>query len=157
MKKFNFLLEEEEEEKLNNKKFDFGIGMGAKPLIEGLPMSTPTTPIQTPFGTGASVAGGATLFKPLIEDLPISKPEDKPDPTWGDVVKYRLKAGTAQFQASLVNLFRLVDMGVTKLTDPISKIISIDPEKAKAFKQKYGVDPNINTTDMLTKIVEESE
>ncbi len=128
---------------------DVGLGIGAKatggislpeykPLIEGLPKSLPSD-------------------KPIIEGLPISKPEEKLEPTWGDVVKHSLKSGLGQFQASLVNLIRLIDMGVTKLTDPINKIIPIDPEKVKAFKEKYGVDPNMNITDMLTKIVEESE
>jgi len=83
--------------------------------------------------------------------------EVMPEPTWGEVIKHRLTAGTAGFQASLVNLFRLVDMGVTKLTDPINKLIPIDDEKMKAFEEKYGEKPNLNTTDMLTKIVEESE
>lgn len=82
---------------------------------------------------------------------------EKEDPTWGNVIKHSLRSGLGQFQASLVNLFRLIDMRVTKLTDPIQNIIPIDDEKVKAFKEKYGEDPTINTIDMLTKIVEESE
>ena len=106
--------------------------------------------------------GGITLpetpeIKPLMEGLPISKPEDKPEPTWGEVIKQSLKAGLGQYQASLVNVLRLIDMGVTKLTNPIQNLIPIDPEKAKKFKEKYGKDPYINTNEILTKIVEDSE
>jgi len=141
MSKLKFTWEEEEKEETLSNKLGFTDSFKAqvgKPIIEGLPTSAPQD-------------------KPLIEGLPMSKPEDKPEPTWGDVVKHSLKSGLGQFQASLVNLVRLVDMGVTKLTDPIQNIIPIDDEKAKAFKEKYGEDPTINTTDMLTKIVEESE
>ena len=82
---------------------------------------------------------------------------EKEEPTWGNVVKYSLKSGLGQYQASLVNLFRLVDMGVTKLSDPIQNLISINDEDMEKFKEKYGESPLINTTDMLTKIVEDSE
>ena len=108
--------------------------------------------------------GGTTLTKlpskHRIQSLSLKEeytPKPKPEPTWGEVIKHSLKSGLGQFQASLVNLIRLIDMGVTKITDPIQNIIPIDPEKAKAFKEKYGIDPDINTTDMLTKIVKESE
>jgi len=82
---------------------------------------------------------------------------EKEQPTWGEVIKKSIKSGLGQYQASLVNVLRLVDMGITKLTDPIQNIIPIDDEKMKAFKEKYGENPTLTTTDMLTKIVEDSE
>ena len=85
------------------------------------------------------------------------QPEDKPEPTWGNIIKYSLKSGLGQYQASLVNLLRLVDMGVTKLTDPINKIMPINDEKVKAFEEKYGEKPDTGITEILTKIVEDSE
>ena len=156
MTKLKFIWDEEEEEQepfSTKLKFTKPI---TEPLIEGLPMSLPSDKPVT--------EGGVTLTKLpsqyKIQSLSLKEEytaKPKPEPTWGEVITHSIKSGLGQFQASLVNLIRLVDMGVTKITDPIQNIIPIDPEKAKAFKEKYGVDPDINTTDMLTKIVEESE
>ncbi len=53
-------------------------------------------------------------YKQLTEAPEVQQPEQpKEDPTWGDVVTKSLKSGLGQFQSSLVNVLRLVDMGVT--------------------------------------------
>jgi len=130
MEKFSFLLEEETEKK--EEKYNFS------PQID--------------LGIGAETTGGISLpetpeIKPLMEGLPISKPEDKPEPTWGEVIKQSLKAGLGQYQASLVNVLRLIQTGAVKATDAITNIFDpnwYDPNKDILLKS-------------LTKIVEDSE
>ncbi|RXG66214.1 hypothetical protein ES695_04080, partial [Candidatus Atribacteria bacterium 1244-E10-H5-B2] len=147
-----FFKEEEEEEKIGWAQRTRGIGELPKYELSKLGLEKAkeveippiTEPIKTPLGLGVKAGIGIEL------------PKD--EPTWGNVVKHSLKAGLGQYQAGLVNIFRLIDMGITKLTDPIQKIIPIDIEKAKKFKEKYGIDPyKINTTEILTKIVKDSE
>ena len=158
MSKLKFTFDEEEEkEKTGWLQRTRGIG------------ELPEEPISTKLkftvglGIGAKVTGGISLpgttsvTKPLIEGLPISKPEEKPDPTWGNIIKYSLKSGLAQYQSSLVNVLRLIDMGIIKLTDPINTLIP-ETEQGKKFKEKFGKDPDWGTTSsLLNKIVEDSE
>ena len=98
-------------------KYEFGkIGLEKAKEIE-IPESTKLK-FTAGVGIGAKAEAGVSLAKPE-EELP------EPEPTWGEVIKHSLKSGLGQFQASLVNLIRLVDMGVTKITDPI-QIMPID-------------------------------
>jgi len=85
--------------------------------------------------------------QPIIEDLPMSKPEDKSEPTWGDVIKYSLKSGLGQYQSSLVNILRLIQMGAVKATDAVTNVFDpnwYNPKKDILLKS-------------LTKIVEDSD
>jgi hypothetical protein len=82
------------------------------------------TSLQTPLGISGQAKGGASLpgAKSLIEGLPMTPVEN--EPTWGNVVKYSIKSGLGQYQSSLVNILRLIQMGAVKATDSITDIFN---------------------------------
>jgi len=161
MSKLKFLIDDEEEEKEKTGWLQRTRGIGELPEE---PISTKLKfTVGLGLGIGTKATGGVSLpeitpvTKPLIEGLPMSKPEEKPDPTWGNIIKYSLKSGLAQYQSSLVNVLRLIDMGIIKLTDPINTLIP-ETEQGIKFKEKFGKDPDWGTTSsLLNKIVEDSE
>ncbi|MHA1420355.1 MAG: hypothetical protein ACTSPO_15680, partial [Candidatus Heimdallarchaeaceae archaeon] len=90
---------------------------------------------------------GISLQSDIKKRDEIDLPVEHTEPTWGNVVYHSLKSGLGQYQASLVNVLRLAQMGGVKATDTITNIF--DPD---------WYDPNKDfLLNSLTKIVKDSE
>lgn len=90
---------------------------------------------------------GTSLQADMKKRDEIDLPVEHKEPTWGNVVYHSLKSGLGQYQASLVNVLRLIQMGGVKATDAITNVFNPD-----------WYDPNKDfLLNSLTKIVKDSE